>query len=97
MLQSKKTEKLIQILSIAVPILVALVLGIRNKIDLAHFFYSYDGKMWTEIGSQLKMEYTLMEHFMGYRFGLFNYATKIPGGYADFDYFHISDKITDSK
>ncbi len=32
--QSKKTEKLIQILSIAVPILVALVLGIRNKIDL---------------------------------------------------------------
>ena len=43
------------------------------------------------------MEYTLMEHFMGYRFGLFNYATKIPGGVADFDYFHISDKISESK
>lgn len=37
MLQSKKTEKLIQILSIAVPILVALVLGIRNKIDLGNW------------------------------------------------------------
>lgn len=69
----------------------------RNKIDLAHFFYSYDGKKWTEIGGQLKMEYTVMEHFMGYRFGLFNYATKIPSGYADFNYFHISDKISDPK
>ena len=35
-----------------------------------------------------------MEHFMGYRFGLFNYASKNPGGFADFDYFHISDQIT---
>jgi len=31
---------------------------------------------------------------MGYRFGLYNYASKNPGGYADFDYFHIDDKIT---
>jgi hypothetical protein len=28
-------------------------------------------------------------HFMGYRFGLFNYATKEIGGYADFDWFRI--------
>jgi putative membrane protein len=34
MIESKKTEKLIQILSIAVPLLVALVLGMRTKIDL---------------------------------------------------------------
>jgi hypothetical protein len=33
---------------------------------------------------------------MGYRFGLFNYATKNTGGYADFDYFHINDRISDS-
>ncbi len=45
------------------------------------------------IGPKLKMAYTL-PHFMGYRFGLFNYATKIAGGYADFDYFHIKDKIS---
>jgi hypothetical protein len=31
-------------------------------------------------------------HFMGYRFGLFNYATKHPGGYADFDWFRIKYK-----
>lgn len=66
----------------------------RDKIDVATFFYSLDGLTWKPIGGELKMEYTLMEHFMGYRFGLFNYASKNPGGYADFDYFHINDKIT---
>ena len=61
-----------------------------DKKDVAHFFYSLDGKNWTAIGTQLRMAYTL-PHFMGYRFGLFNYATKTIGGFADFDYFHISD------
>jgi beta-xylosidase len=65
-----------------------------NKIDIAQFFYSLDGKSWIRIGNDLHMQYTLMEHFMGYRFGLFNYSSKTPGGYADFDYFHISDTIT---
>jgi beta-xylosidase len=63
-----------------------------NRKDTAHFFYSLDGKSWTAIGSPLKMTYTL-PHFMGYRFGLFNYATKKAGGYADFDFFHIEDKL----
>jgi beta-xylosidase len=65
----------------------------RDKTDIGYFFYSLDGKMWLPIGSQLKMEYS-MPHFMGYRFGLFNYSTKTPGGYVDFDYFRISDKIS---
>jgi beta-xylosidase len=64
-----------------------------DKKDVADFFYSLDGKSWTSIGTQLKMSYTL-PHFMGYRFGLFNYATKETGGYADFDYFRIEDKIS---
>jgi len=64
----------------------------RDKADIARFFYSLDGKSWTSIGEDLKMEYTL-PHFVGYRFGLFSYATKNPGGYADFDYFRIEDKI----
>ena len=62
----------------------------RDRTDIACFFYSLDGKSWNPIGEQLQMEYTL-PHFMGYRFGLFNYATKTPGGYVDFDYFHIND------
>jgi beta-xylosidase len=58
----------------------------RNRADVADFFYSLDGKKWLPIGTQLKMEYS-MPHFMGYRYGLFNYATKNPGGYIDFDWF----------
>ena len=38
------------------------------------------------------MSYTL-PHFMGYRYGLFAYATKTPGGFADFDFFRINDRI----
>jgi len=36
--------------------------------------------------------YTIPQ-FMGYRYGLFNYATKNIGGYTDFDYFRITDEI----
>ncbi|MGY2134714.1 glycoside hydrolase family 43 protein [Hymenobacter sp. HD11105] len=60
--------------------------------DVAVFFYSLDGKSWKVIGPPLKMAYTL-PHFMGYRFGLFNYATKNTGGYVDFDYFTIANQI----
>jgi beta-xylosidase len=65
----------------------------RDKTDLAQFYYSLDGKNWMSVGNTLHMEYTLMEHFMGYRFGLFNYSTITPGGYADFDWFRIKDTI----
>jgi beta-xylosidase len=65
----------------------------RDLADTAEFFYSNDGQSWTRIGSQLRMAYTL-PHFMGYRFGLFNYASKHVGGFADFDFFHIEDRIS---
>ena len=64
-----------------------------DKKDIADFYYSLDGKTWTIIGTPLKMTYTL-PHFMGYRFGLFNYATKNVGGYVDIDFFHIENKIS---
>jgi len=67
-----------------------------DKKDIAEFYYSLDGKTWTLIGTPLKMSYTL-PHFLGYRFGLFNYATNETGGYADFDYFHIEPKISPGK
>ncbi|MDP4292559.1 MAG: glycoside hydrolase 43 family protein [Bacteroidota bacterium] len=63
-----------------------------DRADLAYFYYSLDGKSWIPIGTRLKMEYS-MPHFMGYRFGLFNYATMTTGGFVDFDYFHITDRI----
>jgi beta-xylosidase len=65
----------------------------RNRTDKAYFHYSLDGRTWTRIGSVLQMRYTLPQ-FMGYRFGLFNHATLAPGGFADFDYYRVSDRIS---
>jgi beta-xylosidase len=65
----------------------------KNRADKAFFFHSCDGGKWTAIGKPLRMTYTL-PHFMGYRFALFNYATRTAGGFVDFDYFRLSDKIT---
>jgi beta-xylosidase len=64
----------------------------RDRTDKAYFYYSLNGKTWTKIGAVLRMAYTL-PHFMGYRFGLFNFATQTAGGFVDFDYFHVNDKI----
>ena len=65
----------------------------RNRTDKAYFYYSLDGKTWTKIGEILQMAYTL-PHFMGYRFGLFNFATKTAGGFVDFDYYRVSNDIS---
>ncbi|MBC6995123.1 glycoside hydrolase 43 family protein [Lewinella lacunae] len=64
----------------------------RERRDTGQFYYSLDGKKWTEFGPPLPLPYTL-PHFMGYRFGLFNYATLERGGYVDFDYFRVSGKL----
>ncbi|OAM87443.1 glycoside hydrolase 43 family protein [Termitidicoccus mucosus] len=66
----------------------------RDRADTAHFFFSLDGRTWRHIGEPLKMTYT-MPHFMGYRFGLFHYATKNPSGHADFDYFRVDSQISE--
>jgi len=63
-----------------------------DKKDEAQFYYSLDGNDWSRIGTTLKMSYTL-PHFMGYRFGLFNYATAQTGGFVDFDYFRIKNEL----
>jgi len=68
----------------------------RNLTDRGYFFYSLDGKTWFPIGTPLEMEYS-MPHFMGYRFGLFNYATSDPGGYVDFDWFRIDQEISNTR
>jgi beta-xylosidase len=94
---SNKTDKPTELQSIPLSqnmVYLKIECNFLDKIDIANFYYSLDGKTWTIIGGPLKMEYTLMEHFMGYRFGLFNYASKTPGGFVDFDYFHISYQIS---
>lgn len=60
----------------------------------ASFYYSTNGSDWTKIGSDLALDYSL-GMFVGYRFGLFNYATKTTGGYVDFDWFKIGTDYKD--
>jgi beta-xylosidase len=64
----------------------------RNRTDKACFYYSLDDIKWQVIGNTLQMSYTL-PHFMGYRFALFNYATESAGGFVDFDFFRIDNKL----
>ncbi|MCL2005737.1 MAG: glycoside hydrolase 43 family protein, partial [Planctomycetaceae bacterium] len=59
-----------------------------------NFFYSYDGENWEKLGGTLNMTYSINNHFMGYRFALYNFAKTSEGGYADFDFFRVSDTIT---
>ncbi len=60
----------------------------------ASFYYSTDGSAWTKIGSDVSLNFSL-DYFTGNRFGLFNYATKTAGGYADFDWFKIGSDYMD--
>ena len=61
--------------------------------DKVTFYYSFDGSTWTQLGDPMQLSYEL-KHFMGSKFAIFNYATKSTGGYADFDYFRVTDKLT---
>lgn len=62
--------------------------GIPGAPEVARFSYSLDGKSWTPIGRPSHLVYTF-PHFMGYRYALFFYSTKIAGGLVDFDYYRI--------
>ncbi len=55
--------------------------------DQAFMSYSLDGKNWNQVDAALQMSFSL-DFFTGYRTGLYSFATKQAGGYADFDYFH---------
>jgi len=91
--QSSRPEE-IESIPLAQPIVYLRIdCDFRNRTDKACFYYSLDGATWTKIGSVLQMAYTL-PHFMGYRFGLFNFATKTAGGFVDFDFFRIENTLT---
>ncbi len=94
--QSDKPEVIESVLLDQQTLYLKIDCDFRNRTDKAFFYYSLDGIKWTKIGSVLQMSYTL-PHFMGYRFGLFNFATKSAGGFIDFDYYHIDDAITSAE
>lgn len=60
-----------------------------DRVDKAVFSYSLNNRQWTQLGTDFKMIWS-GRHFMGNRFGIFNYATKASGGYVDIDFFKYS-------
>ncbi|MCQ2083575.1 MAG: glycoside hydrolase 43 family protein [Bacteroidaceae bacterium] len=58
--------------------------------DQAFMSYSLDGKNWVDVDAMLQMSFSL-DYFTGYRTGLYSYATRQAGGWADFDYFHQAE------
>ncbi len=64
---------------------VYLRASIRYGENKARFQYSLDGKTWEPFGGETQQSFNLSV-FVGSRFGIFCYATKQQGGYADFDW-----------
>ncbi len=56
--------------------------------DKAYFAYSMDNKKFIPLGNEFTMKFNLTV-FTGNKFCLFNYATKSPGGFVDFDWFRM--------
>ncbi len=54
-----------------------------------HFFYSTDGTTFTPIGPAFVLG-NAWQFFMGYRFGIFNYATQSLGGAVSVDSFALT-------
>ena len=61
---------------------------IPNAEDAGRFYYSEDGEKWEALGEAMWLPYTI-PHFTGWRFALFNWATKEAGGTASFDFFRL--------
>jgi beta-xylosidase len=59
-----------------------------NSTSKASFEYSVDNKTFQRLGNELSMKFDL-SIFTGNKFCLFNYATKVTGGYVDVDWFRI--------
>jgi len=57
-----------------------------NSTGKATFEYSDDNDIFTGLGNELSMRFSLTI-FTGNKFCLFNYATEETGGYVDFDWF----------
>lgn len=64
-----------------------------DQVDRGTFYYSLDGARWVQLGNTQQMSYSTNNHFMGYRFALYDFATAELGGHVDFDYYRISDEL----
>ena len=74
--------------------IIYLRAGMKYEENKAKFYYSTDNKTWKRLGSDTSQSFNLSV-FVGARFGLFCYASKKKGGYADFDWFTTESKFNE--
>lgn len=72
---------------------------LKLKFNLHHgnenvelLYFNKDSGKFEQLGNSVKLRYTL-DHFMGVRFALFNYSTKIPGGKVIFSNFTFESTL----
>ena len=71
--------------------IICLRASIKYGENKTRFYYSLNNKTWEPFGGETQQSFNLSV-FVGSRFGLFCYATKQPGGYADFDWFEANSE-----
>jgi len=76
--------------------IIYLRAGMKYGDNRSKFYYSLDNETWKAFGSETSMSFNLTV-FVGARFGLFCYATKKAGGYADFDWFATEDDFSEDE
>ena len=76
--------------------IIYLRAGIKYEENKAKFYYSTDNKTWKRFGNETSQSFNLSV-FVGSRFGLFCYATKKKGGYADFDWFTTEEDFDEAE
>ncbi len=76
-------EKLDSLFEAESRIWLRVIFDYQDQKDIAAFYYSCDGVEFRQIGHELHMIFAL-ELFVGYRIGIFNYASQTAGGCADF-------------
>jgi beta-xylosidase len=62
----------------------------------AGFYYSFDNKTYTKLGTDLDMKFNLTV-FTGNKFCIFNFPTIQTGGYVDVDWFSTESDFTQDK
>ena len=76
--------------------IIYLRAAIKYEENKAKFFYSLDNKTWKQLGGETSQSFNLSV-FVGSRFGIFCYATKEKGGWADFDWFSTDENFDEAE
>jgi hypothetical protein len=68
---------------------------VNNNTGNTSFYYSLDNSTYTSLGVDFVLDDSAFGPYSGYRFGMFNYATIVTGGYVDVDWFSTENQFSE--